>query len=263
MVGPTTAEAITALKTFLLLRGWSKCGELDEALTSGDSTIRFPAFYHSADPDEFNFRSVHNIRIERLWVDYVQGVANKWVDFFYELELYYGLQPDNAAHIWLLHYLFLDAVNVDLEEWVEAWNSHKISLAAGQRSPRDMFTFGLLEQGPRGLDTVLYQQEEAAFEHIEEFGVDWDAQTDVGVLQHFADNNAPQTAEGNPFSVFTAPATMNEVIVEPPMGPLSAEQIAELNQSLRALVDLCSRDMGVRKLVWQEAVGICTTFFET
>ncbi|KAJ7697130.1 hypothetical protein B0H14DRAFT_795737 [Mycena olivaceomarginata] len=171
MVGPAAAAAITAPKTFLLLRGWSKCGELDEALTSGDN--RFTTFELS--------------------------------DFGSTM-----FKPDNAAHIWLLHYLFLDAVNVDLEEWVEAWNSHKISLAAGQRSPRDMFTFGLLEQGPRGLDTVLYQQEEAAFEHIEEFGVDWDAQTDVGVLQHFADNNAPQTAEGNPFSVFTAPATMNE-----------------------------------------------------
>ncbi|KAJ7605090.1 hypothetical protein FB45DRAFT_706677, partial [Roridomyces roridus] len=36
-------------------------------------------------------RSVHNIRIERLWVDFTRGIASKWVDFFFELELYYGL----------------------------------------------------------------------------------------------------------------------------------------------------------------------------
>ncbi|KAJ7135331.1 hypothetical protein C8R46DRAFT_922979 [Mycena filopes] len=46
-----------------------------------------------------SLRSVHNIRIERLWVDYTEGIANKWVDFFYELELYYELSPDNPAHI--------------------------------------------------------------------------------------------------------------------------------------------------------------------
>ncbi|KAJ7328877.1 hypothetical protein DFH08DRAFT_709370 [Mycena albidolilacea] len=207
-------------------------------------------------------QSVHNIRIERLWVDFVEGVASKWVDFFYELELYYGLQPDNAAHIWLLHYLFLAALNADTQEWAEAWNSHKVTLPGQRRSPRDMFTFGLLEQGPRGLDSVVYQQEEAAFAHIEEFGVDWAAQSNPALLQHLADNNADSTSAGNPFSPFSIPETMNEVVVEPPVGPLTAEQITLLDTTLAARVDLSSREMGVHKLVWQEALSICTTFFE-
>ncbi|KAF7376666.1 hypothetical protein MSAN_00083500 [Mycena sanguinolenta] len=206
--------------------------------------------------------SVHNIRMERLWVDYAQGVANKWVDFFYELELYYSLQQENTAHIWLLHHLFLAAIDEDVQEWVEAWNSHKISLpGGGRRSPRDMFTFGLLEQGPRGLDTLLFQQEEAAYAHIEEYGVDWEAQSDPVIIQHLADSSAVPSSDGNPFSLSPTPSTMNEVIVEPPTGPLSADQINRLDSELSLRVDLSSRDMGVRKLVWEEALAICTSFF--
>ncbi|KAJ7036461.1 hypothetical protein C8F04DRAFT_953919 [Mycena alexandri] len=198
-------------------------------------------------------RSVHNIRIERLWVDFAQGVGNKWIDFFYELELYYGLSHDNAAHIWLLHHLFLDAINQDVKDWAEAWNSHKLTRGNGRRrSPRDMFTFGLLEQGPRGLDTLLYQEEEAAFAHIEEFGIDWAAQADPDLLEHHSQNNDVPIAPGNPFSLFTTPATMNEVIVDPPEGPLSAALVAQLDATLAEHVDINSRDMGVRKLVWQE-----------
>ncbi|KAJ7784843.1 hypothetical protein DFH07DRAFT_714418, partial [Mycena maculata] len=35
--------------------------------------------------------SVHNIRIERLWVDFTRGVGKKWHRFFHELETTYGL----------------------------------------------------------------------------------------------------------------------------------------------------------------------------
>ncbi|KAJ6526005.1 hypothetical protein B0H19DRAFT_970796 [Mycena capillaripes] len=201
-------------------------------------------------------RSVHNIRIERLWVDYAEGVTHKWKDFFYELELYYGLCVDNSAHLWLLHHLFMDAINEDAREWVDVWNSHKIALEDGRRSPRDMYTFGLLEQGPRGLDTI-YQAEEEAFARIEEFGVDWAAQTNPDLLQHHALNNNLE-----PSTIFTTPETMNEVLVEPPTGPLSADLIADLDEALGRRVDVGSRDMGVRKLVWQEALAICTTFFQ-
>ncbi|KAJ7094476.1 hypothetical protein B0H15DRAFT_737069, partial [Mycena belliarum] len=36
-------------------------------------------------------RSVHNTRIERLWLDWTQGVGLKWYDFFMSLEHNYGL----------------------------------------------------------------------------------------------------------------------------------------------------------------------------
>ncbi|KAG6914616.1 hypothetical protein DXG01_016286 [Tephrocybe rancida] len=69
-------------------------------------------------------RSVHNIRIKRLWVDVTRGVGKKWKDFFCHLKVHDGLNADLDAHIWLLHYLFLDAINVDLTMWANIWNNH-------------------------------------------------------------------------------------------------------------------------------------------
>ena len=59
------------------------------------------------------YRSVHNIRIERLWQDVTRGFGRKWKEFFQQLEVEWGLDPNNDAHIWLLHYLFLEAINED------------------------------------------------------------------------------------------------------------------------------------------------------
>ncbi|KAI0371588.1 hypothetical protein BV20DRAFT_1051599 [Pilatotrama ljubarskyi] len=61
-------------------------------------------------------RSVHNIRIERLWVDVTSGFGSKWKEFFHQLEAQHGLNVDNDAHVWLLHHLFLEAINRDAEQ---------------------------------------------------------------------------------------------------------------------------------------------------
>jgi hypothetical protein len=74
------------------------------------------------------FRSVHNSRIERLWYDWTQGVGRKWKGFFINLETTEGCNHNNPTHIWLLHHLFLPAINEDANEWVEAWNAHVIQL---------------------------------------------------------------------------------------------------------------------------------------
>lgn len=36
-----------------------------------------------------------------------------WKDFFQCLEAHEGLDPDLESHMWLLHHLFLDAINED------------------------------------------------------------------------------------------------------------------------------------------------------
>jgi transposase InsO family protein len=71
-----------------------------------------------------NHSSVHNIRIECLWHDVTQGFGRKWKQFFQLLELHHDLKPNLDAHVWLLHHVFLDAVNDDAFQWVEAWNHH-------------------------------------------------------------------------------------------------------------------------------------------
>ncbi len=63
-------------------------------------------------------RSVHNIHIERLWVDVTKGFGSKWKVFFWMLESNHGLDVDKDAHIWLLHFLFLHYINADADTWM-------------------------------------------------------------------------------------------------------------------------------------------------
>jgi hypothetical protein len=70
---------------------------------------------------------VHNIRIERLWVDVTRGFGTKWKVFFQMLESNHGLDLDKDAHIWLLHFLFLGYINSDADAWMRAWNMHTLS----------------------------------------------------------------------------------------------------------------------------------------
>ncbi|KAJ7881811.1 hypothetical protein B0H14DRAFT_3082554 [Mycena olivaceomarginata] len=189
-------------------------------------------------------RSVHNIRIERLWVDWTTGVGKKWATFFYELEYEEGLCPDNIAHLWLLHHLFLPALNRDALEWADAWNSHKTTIDGERRqSPREMFMFGLLEDGPRGighLGTPL-PAAEGEVGDVGQFGVDWEAQATPARVNHLAENN---------------------VVVEPPNCPFALEEVNILDVELARVADIVSRDMAARKVVWREALGLCHRFYE-
>ncbi|KAJ7086579.1 hypothetical protein C8R44DRAFT_836340 [Mycena epipterygia] len=200
-------------------------------------------------------RSVHNARIERLWLDWTQGVGLKWHDFFMSLEHNYDLKHDNPAHIWLLHYLFLDALNADAEDWATAWNNHVMQIAGEtNRSPVDMFTFGILRDGAHGftIDDARMAQQEAdsapmSQEEAATFGVDYEAHGDARLMAHLAENNHDDTAP--------------MLSASPRSSPLSAAQIAVLDARLRACVDLTSWDMEVRKLVWCQALRICGEMF--
>ncbi|KAJ7059784.1 hypothetical protein C8F01DRAFT_1254690 [Mycena amicta] len=75
---------------------------------------------------------VNNTRIERLWYDVTHGFRHKWKLFFVNLELNHGLMPTFAPHIWLIHHLFLNAINDNAQDWAEAWNRHQL----GQRRQR-------------------------------------------------------------------------------------------------------------------------------
>ncbi|KAJ6556743.1 hypothetical protein DFH09DRAFT_923366 [Mycena vulgaris] len=188
-------------------------------------------------------KSVHNTRIERLWLDWTQGVGLKWYDFLMSLEHNYGLDHENPAHIWLVHYLILDAINADREDWVNSWNSHVIQIKRGtNRSPVDMFVFGLLEQGPRGLQA----DNDILAAELPSFGVDFEAQADSHIMDHLRANNPEEADHDNPFLTDCTPQNRPHVVCDAPDAPLSAAQIALLDERLCA-----------RKLIWQEALAIC------
>ncbi|KAJ7215588.1 hypothetical protein GGX14DRAFT_359551 [Mycena pura] len=71
--------------------------------------------------------STRNTRIERLWVEVGTQFARRWRAFFTRLGRLHGLDRKAPAQLWLLHQLFLPALNEDCNEFQEEWNLHPIS----------------------------------------------------------------------------------------------------------------------------------------
>lgn len=190
-----------------------------------------------------------------------KGYGSKWKEFFMSLEAHHGLDASLPSHIWLLHHLFLPSINQDALEWAESWNAHQLSLpAGGSRSPRDMFIFGLLEYGAQGIENVLQQQDADGIGNLEEYGVDWEAMDDATLMAHFRENNeaaALDPAGDHPFAPRSAPPRLSEVTCDEPGCPFTPEQVRVLDARLRARVDLASRDMAVRRMVWSTALQLC------
>ena len=206
-------------------------------------------------------RSVHNTRIERLWYDVTRGFGGKWKLFFLELEHSYGLEPERPQHIWLIHHLFLDAINLDAQDWCSAWNAHRLHLRGEPRaSPRELFMFGMVRHGPRGLAAVT-TPEDAHVEDLANYGVDWEAlEDDTLMAHHFEHNPLPLASSERPFST-TEPPELSTVTCDPPRCPLSATQVARLNAHLQRHVDRSDRDMLARRLVWISALEFCNRYF--
>ncbi|KAF7430680.1 hypothetical protein PC9H_006389 [Pleurotus ostreatus] len=205
-------------------------------------------------------KSVHNIRIERLWVDVTRGFGKKWKDFFHHLEIHDGLDHNNNAHIWLLHYLFLSALNHDAAMWAEAWNNHSLSLR-GQpnRTPRELYTEGMLTRGVRGLVPAssgevgpLDQEEEEVVSTDEEYaayGVDWDDILNERLREHHNTHNSDHHGTSNPF-VSDLPDHMPHVKVTDARCPFSEDQLEALNTFVQNLPMINVADMNSRRLVW-------------
>jgi hypothetical protein len=92
------------------------------------------------------------------------------------------------------------------------------------------------------------------------YGIDWDVMDDQGLMHHHLMQNPEEWADGNPFAPNAQ--DLSEVTCEPPNSPFSAAQIEYLDRELSAVVDVASQSMNIRKLVWQEAVAICSSFYE-
>ncbi|KZV59549.1 hypothetical protein PENSPDRAFT_695037 [Peniophora sp. CONT] len=117
----------------------------------------------------------------------------KWKSFFIQLELHDGLNPDQPAHIWLLHHLFLSVVDYDVQLWADLWNNHKLEHRDGEgqttvASPCKCIVFGMLEHGPRGMQrrTALHVND---VEDVQAYSVDFNVFNDAHIVAHHMDNN--------------------------------------------------------------------------
>ncbi|KAH8085980.1 hypothetical protein BXZ70DRAFT_863551, partial [Cristinia sonorae] len=158
--------------------------------------------------------SVHNVRIERLWVDVTVQVGSQWGDRFVRLEINLGLNVNNRNHLWLLHHLFLPMLNSDLEFFVQGWNHHSVTARRGiSRSPYDMFGFDMLVHGVRG-ERPAAEDELQSEAEMEAYGIDWEGLRDEQVLRSQRMNNDPYEESGSWVGQTGPPAHMNEVRVD-------------------------------------------------
>ena len=211
-------------------------------------------------------RSVHNTRIERLWYDVTTGFGKKWKRFFMDLEANCGLDPTNPYHVWLLHALFLESVNQDAQDWASVWNSHKLQIRGErQRSPRDMFFFGILQEGVRGVTRhTIPLDEHIPAQDLPSYGVDWEAIGNRSLMTHHSLHN-PNDLQTNPFLVASTPSQLSVVICDPPNCPFSVEEKQWFFHSLihDSSIDLASRNMTMRRLTWERALLICAQIYQS
>ncbi|KAG1897464.1 uncharacterized protein F5891DRAFT_957168 [Suillus fuscotomentosus] len=207
-------------------------------------------------------RSVHNICIERLWRDVTQGFGRKWKLFFQLLEVHHDLKPNLDAHIWLLHHVFLDALNEDAIQWAEAWNHHQLRIpGGGQQSPRDLFFFGMIQNGARGYDpTSLPGDSEIG--DIQEYGIDWEDYNDNNIQNHHDNVNTTDSDDQaqNPF--FThQPQHLSDIRVPETYSPLTHQQVEHLDDYLAGHPDSRSQSMDRRRSLWVDALNFCVEMF--
>ncbi|KAF8235135.1 hypothetical protein L208DRAFT_1056934, partial [Tricholoma matsutake] len=178
-------------------------------------------------------RSVHNMRIECLWVDVTAQVGAMWSDYFTTLELRYGLDINNPNHIWLLHHLFLGALNEILTFFAESWNEHHIQIRGGpNRSPADMFSFDQLVHGVRG--DQLPHDDEMTEDDLEVLGIDWEALRDERLLTSQQHNNDIREGSTSWLGRVGPPDNLNEVQVNTPNAPLHLEEIQQIDEATLA-----------------------------
>lgn len=86
-------------------------------------------------------QSVHNQRIERLWLDVHTFIVSHFKNIFYYLESVQLLDPNSETDIYALHYVYIPMINRAVDQFILQWNNHPIS---GQRgsSPLQLWTKG-------------------------------------------------------------------------------------------------------------------------
>lgn len=203
-------------------------------------------------------RSVHNIRVERCWFDVNQGFGLKWKNFFMDLETFHGLIAGDPAHSWLVQHLFLKEIAHDAEEWRGVWNMHKMQLTGeSNKSPTDMFVWGMIRHGIRGL------VEEENLVDEEQYGIDWEALDDANLMEHYMNRHPEDVVNVDTF--VPTPSTFSVVEVHDAHSPFGGYAENALDDTLHrfGLLNSGARDILHYRERWIAAMELYRYYLNT
>lgn len=89
-------------------------------------------------------RSVHNQRVERLWVDVFQQAVRQFYDELYRLEEEGKLDPNDILHRYVLQNIYVKDINIALKSFRGAWNNHSMR-SEHNRSPLQIWFDGYIQ----------------------------------------------------------------------------------------------------------------------
>lgn len=129
------------------------------------------------------------------------------------------------------------------------------------RSPRDMFFFGMIQNGARGLEGIMgppaiTEGEDEEIDDLAQYGVDWEDMEDPQLLAHHDEFNNEDDEEADPF-FNRGPGQLSHVEIEEPLCPFSPEQVQMLDHQLALFPQFHSRNMLSRRAVWVHALALC------
>jgi len=116
-------------------------------------------------------KSVHNQRIERLWVDVYVGVTKIYQSVFLALEQSNYLDLYNNVHMYCLHFVFLPRINSHLQRFINGWNAHPLS-SNHNMTPEQLWISGLYAIAGSGslIDQEVWEPANDVCDLIRRFG---------------------------------------------------------------------------------------------
>lgn len=91
-------------------------------------------------------KSLHNVRIERLWRDVNGQVSSFFKEIFLNMEEQECLDITANLDMFCLSYVFMPRIKERLKNFVSWWNNRRVR-TMHQRSPNQVWSISMMEQG--------------------------------------------------------------------------------------------------------------------